>query len=144
MVFGDTDLLMEAAANLLDNAVRFARIGGRVSIWFETSCQGALVRVADDGPGIDVVERQSVPRRFCRGEHGWGTAGIGIGLSLVTAILMFHEFHLTLKDAGPGCMATILCPGAGVSRKSLGAPTAGRTLDPLVQVSRIAALDGPT
>lgn len=72
VVFGDADLLMEAVANLLDNAVKFARPGGQVCVRLETSHQGVVVQIEDNGPGIDVAERQSVLRRFHRGEHGWG------------------------------------------------------------------------
>ncbi|MGI4799726.1 MAG: ATP-binding protein [Janthinobacterium lividum] len=134
VVFGDADLLMEAVANLLDNAVKFTRPGGRVQVRLNTSYQGVVVQISDDGPGIDALERQSVLRRFHRGEHGWGTAGIGIGLSLVTAILTLHEFELTLEDAEPGCLATILCRSA-----VLDSP-----VDPRPQALRVPALDERT
>lgn len=132
VVFGDADLLMEAVANLIDNAVKFTRPGGRVHVRLGTSEQGAFVEVVDNGPGIDAAERQSVLRRFHRGEHGWGTAGIGIGLSLVTAILTLHEFRLTLEDAGPGCRATILCRGAAPGEAAA---------DPHARVRHLLALD---
>ena len=144
VVFGDADLLMEAVANLLDNAVKFARPGGRVWVRLETSYQGTVVQITDDGPGIDALERQSVLRRFHRGEHGWGTAGIGIGLSLVTAILTLHEFRLTLEDAGPGCVATILCSAGSTGRALPGGSIAERAIDLPVQAPRVPALDGPS
>lgn len=111
VVLGDVDLLMEAIANLVDNAIKFTPRGGRVVVSLRAQGEVATVTVADDGPGITLAERQSVLRRFHRGERSWGVPGHGIGLSLVAAIATLHDFRFVLSDAQPGCMATLQGPG---------------------------------
>jgi signal transduction histidine kinase len=98
MVFGDRDLLFEAVANLLDNAVKFAPQGGLVRLSLVGVGPGAIVRVQDSGPGVRPAERDAVLRRFYRSDHSARVAGTGLGLSLVQAILHLHGYGLTMHD----------------------------------------------
>jgi signal transduction histidine kinase len=108
-VHGDRDLLLEAVANLVDNAVKFTPEGGRVELALLNGPGETVVRVSDTGPGISEGERDVVLRRFYRSDRSRQTKGVGLGLSLVVAILKLHGFRLTLT-AGPCCVAEIACP----------------------------------
>ena len=108
-VHGDRDLLFEAVANLVDNAIKFTPEGGKVQLALVARDGESVVRVADTGPGISEEEREMVLRRFYRSDRSRNTRGVGLGLSLVAAILKLHGFRLSLTS-GPGCVAEIVCP----------------------------------
>ena len=107
-VRGDRDLLLEAVANLVDNALKFTPAGGYVELALVRGKNESIVRVSDSGPGIRESERETVTRRFYRSEKSRTTLGFGLGLSLVSAIVKLHGFRLTI-GAGPGCVAEIAC-----------------------------------
>ena len=111
IVHGDRDLLFEAVANLVDNAVKFTPEGGCVALALLRRDDESVVRISDTGPGIPEVERDAVTRRFYRSDKSRNTEGLGLGLSLVSAIVKLHGFRFTLA-AGPGCTAEIACPQA--------------------------------
>ncbi|HEV2158063.1 sensor histidine kinase [Bradyrhizobium sp.] len=106
-VWGDRDLLFEAVANLVDNAVKFTPPGGRVELALAAEDDTALVRVSDTGPGISEQEREAVLRRFYRSDKMRHTPGVGLGLSLVAAIVKLHGFRLIIGPA-PGGRIEIL------------------------------------
>ena len=68
-----------------------------------------VIRVRDTGPGIPEFERDAVTRRFYRSDKFRRTEGLGLGLSLVAAIVNLHSFRFRIA-AGPGCMVEIACP----------------------------------
>jgi len=105
-VHGDRDLLFEAVANLVDNAVKFTPEGGRVELSLSRMDDDAVVRVRDSGPGIAAGEEDLVTRRFYRSDKSRRDPGLGLGLSLVTAIMKLHGFRFALSP-GPGCVAEI-------------------------------------
>jgi signal transduction histidine kinase len=106
---GDRDLLIEAVANLVDNAIKFTPADGRVEIRLFRRNGENIVRVKDTGSGISEHERDAVLRRFYRSEKTGHTSGLGLGLSLVTAIVKLHGFRFTIAP-GSGCVAEIACP----------------------------------
>ena len=108
-VSGDRDLLVEAVANLLDNAIKFTPQGGRVGIELLRSEGASIIRVTDTGSGISAQERDAVQRRFYRSDKIRNTPGVGLGLNLVAAIVKLHGFRLTIFS-GPGCRVEIACP----------------------------------
>jgi light-regulated signal transduction histidine kinase (bacteriophytochrome) len=108
-VRGDRDLLIEAVANLVDNAVKFTPEGGRVDMGVSRSGDGTVVSVTDSGPGIIEREREAVLRRFYRSDKIRNAPGVGLGLSLVAAIAKLHGFRLKVQP-GPGCKVEIACP----------------------------------
>jgi signal transduction histidine kinase len=63
---------------------------------------GAVIAVADDGPGIPINERQNVFKRFYRLERSRRTPGNGLGLSLVAAVARLHGAGIELVDNAPG------------------------------------------
>lgn len=116
-VRGDRDLLFEAIANLVDNAVKFTPAGGRVRLELVSDDRAALVRVIDTGPGIGEGEREAVLRRFYRSDKMRNTPGVGLGLSLVAAIVKLHGFCLTICPA-PGGRVEILARAGATSREA--------------------------
>jgi signal transduction histidine kinase len=108
-VVGDRDLLFEAVANLVDNAVKFVPEGGKVGLELLRNGGNTIVRVTDSGPGISEQDREVVLRRFYRSEKVRSTPGVGLGLNLVAAIVKLHGFRLVIHP-GPGGRIEIICP----------------------------------
>jgi len=108
-VQGDRDLLFEAVVNLVDNAVKFTPEGGRVELVLLCKEGETVIRVIDTGPGIPEIEREAVTQRFYRSDKSRNTKGLGLGLSMVAAIIKLHDFRFRIS-AGPGCTAEIACP----------------------------------
>src|SRR6202795_4759244 len=108
-VNGDRDLLFEAVTNLVDNAVKFTPEGGRVTLALLRRDGESVIQVNDTGRGIPEAEREAVTKRFYRSDKSRNTEGLGLGLSLVAAIVKLHGFRFTIT-AGPGCTAEIACP----------------------------------
>jgi signal transduction histidine kinase len=104
-VTGDRELLAQAVANLLDNAVKYTPEGGAVVLRLRKTRDGATeVSVTDTGPGIPPEDRARVLERFVRLEESRSLPGVGLGLSLVQAIAEVHGARLTL-DEGPGSVS---------------------------------------
>jgi signal transduction histidine kinase len=102
-VTGDRDLLFDAVANLVDNAIKHGREAGRVSVDVRRGDNGgATIAVADDGPGIPDHERQHVLKRFYRLERSRRAPGNGLGLSLVAAVAHLHGADIEMADNAPG------------------------------------------
>src|SRR5712672_2742476 len=108
-VRGDRDLLFEAVANLVDNAIKFTPEGGRVDIELTRGDNETVVRVSDTGCGISEQEREAVLRRFYRSDKIRNTPGVGLGLNLVAAIVKLHGFRLAIHS-GRGGRLEIICP----------------------------------
>ena len=110
LVTGDRALLFDVVANLVDNAIRHGREAGQVTVEVMQSDLGAIISVADDGPGIPLNERQHVFKRFYRLERSRHTPGNGLGLSLVTAVAHLHEARTEMVDNKPGLRVRICVP----------------------------------
>jgi signal transduction histidine kinase len=106
-VSGDFELLVEAIANLVDNAIKFTPEGGAVAIVARTIGDRPAVRVTDNGPGIPVGERNHIFERFYRSGKTRHIPGSGLGLSMVAAIADLHEFDLRIEDNRPGAVFEI-------------------------------------
>jgi signal transduction histidine kinase len=108
-VRGDRDLLLEAVANLVDNAIKFTPEGGEVDIELLRGHGETIIRVTDSGNGISEQEREAVLRRFYRSDKIRSTPGVGLGLNLVAAIVKLHGFRLAIHP-GQGGRLEIICP----------------------------------
>ncbi|AOU98753.1 hypothetical protein BI364_12960 [Acidihalobacter yilgarnensis] len=106
-VQGDRELLVQMFANLIENALRHTPAGSRIEIGLKCETDGAVVVIADDGPGIPADQVGKVTQRFYRLESSRTTAGSGLGLSLVAAIAALHEMRMRLSDNGPGLRVTL-------------------------------------
>jgi len=110
LVTGDRDLLFDAVANLVDNAIKHGRESGQVAVEVTRDNGGAVISVADDGPGIPVNECQQVFKRFYRLERSRCTPGNGLGLSLVAAVARLHGARIEMADNAPGLKFKLLFP----------------------------------
>ncbi len=109
-VDGDRDLLFQAVANLMDNAVKYTPTGGSITIALEDNGDTVDIIVNDSGPGIPEAQRDHVGQRFYRLEHSRSTPGNGLGLSLVKAVVQLHQGQLLLEDNVPGLRVIIRLP----------------------------------
>jgi len=106
--FGDRDMIQQAVANLLDNALKFSPPGSAIEV--KASAEpggGARIVVADRGPGIPEADRARAADRFFRGEDARSTPGSGLGLALVQAVAQLHDGSLRLEDNAPGLRAVL-------------------------------------
>ena len=111
-VRGDADLLSEALANLVDNAIKFTPPGGRIDVAAEAEAARATLRVRDSGPGIRAEERGRVLDRFYRAEATRHLPGTGLGLALVAAIMRLHGGAVSVGDNAPGAAFELSLPRA--------------------------------
>jgi len=110
VVSGDGDALRTLVRNLVDNAVRYTPEGGRVSVRIRNTAAGALLEVADTGPGIPVPDRERAFDRFSRRPNS-PEGGSGLGLAIVKAIADRHAAQVSLNDApGGGMLVTVGFP----------------------------------
>jgi signal transduction histidine kinase len=109
-VFGDRDMIQQAVANLLDNAMKFSPAGGVIRLSARTIPGAIEISVADDGPGIPAQDRAHATERFFRGETARSTPGSGLGLALVQAVALLHGGALRLEDNAPGLRAVLHLP----------------------------------
>ncbi len=111
--FGDREMIQQAVANLLDNALKFSPPGGVISLTAGVGADGLRIVVADQGPGIPEADRARATERFFRGEHARSTPGSGLGLALVQAVASLHGGSLLLQDNVPGLRAVLLLSNEG-------------------------------
>jgi signal transduction histidine kinase len=110
-VSGDQELVTQALANLVENALRHTPSGTRISIGLTGSSEaGVLLSVEDNGPGVAVVDLPRLTDRFYRGELSRTTPGNGLGLSLVSAVAELHGAKLSVDALQPGLRVSLLFP----------------------------------
>jgi signal transduction histidine kinase len=134
--YGDREMIQQAIANLLDNALKFSPPGSTIRIEAAADPQlGARVTVADQGPGIPEPDRMRATERFFRGESARSTPGSGLGLSLVQAVATLHGGTLRLEDNRPGLRATLTLN----TRPDPAVPAAGARVDATSSADQRAA-----
>lgn len=107
----DRNRLRQVLANLLDNAVKYTPSGGRVEISAAREGEEAVVGVADTGIGISADELPLIWDRLYRGDKSRSTRGLGLGLSLVRAIVRAHGGSVDVESApGKGSRFTLRIP----------------------------------
>jgi signal transduction histidine kinase len=111
-VHGSRELLGQAVANLLDNALKYGG-PGPVTVAARREGQTVAITVADRGPGIAEADRGRVLDRFVRLESARSRPGFGLGLSLAAAVARLHGGALRLEDNAPGLRAVIEVPAQG-------------------------------
>jgi signal transduction histidine kinase len=113
IVSGDQELLTQALANLVENALRHTPSGTRISVrLIGNSRTGVLLSVEDDGPGVAAADLPRLTDRFYRGERSRTTPGNGLGLSLVSAVAELHGAKLSLDTMEPGLRVGLSFPAA--------------------------------
>lgn len=118
VILGDKDLIGQALANLLDNAVKYTPAGGSISFTASRTPEGMIdVTVLDSGPGIPEDQRDKVTQRFHRLDSARTLPGSGLGLALVESVAELHSGQLVLRNGNgpadrPGLKATLRLPRA--------------------------------
>ncbi len=137
VVVANRELVGQAIANLLDNALKYgvdpAGEGGRGTVGVLVTRRGgyAAIAVRDRGPGIASADRRRVLDRFVRLETARTRPGSGLGFSLVAAIARMHGGELRLEDGAPGLRAVILLPAPDSPAGALAAPSTSATPHPI-------------
>ena len=112
VMYGEKNLLTQALANLIDNALKFISTDGQIVIEAEISDTHTDLIIADNGPGIPQEYRDKVFEKFFRLEQSRNTRGNGLGLSLVAAIARIHNATISLEDNHPGLRVRLSFPQA--------------------------------
>ncbi len=121
MVRGNRELIGQAIANLVDNALKYGAphkgsVGGDakpdVIIAARRSGDSVLLTIADRGPGIALPDRARVLDRFVRLEGSRSRPGSGLGLSLAAAVARMHGGSVELEDNEPGLRVRVTLPAA--------------------------------
>jgi len=110
-VHADRTRLEQAAANLIDNAVKYTPRGGRVSVEIDGDGASARLIVRDTGPGVPAGELPRIWDRLFRGDKSRAERGLGLGLSLVKAIVEAHGGTVAVdSEPGKGSTFTMILP----------------------------------
>lgn len=104
------ELLTQAIANLVDNALRHAGAGGAITVRLALAGGEARFQVEDRGPGIAEADRAQALRRFGRLDSARSLPGAGLGMALVDAVARLHGGRLELSDNAPGLIVAIVLP----------------------------------
>ena len=118
-VKGNRELVSQAIANLVDNAIKYSAADGANGMVPEIVLRAAgegdriLLTVADHGPGIPEADRARAVERFVRLERSRSQPGSGLGLSLAAAVARLHGGELILADNHPGLKTVIALPRGG-------------------------------
>ena len=119
-VRGNRELVSQALANLVDNAIKYAGPNGKLNgepaeILVKAGNDGdrIMLTVEDRGPGIPEADRDRVVERFVRLDQSRSQPGLGLGLSLASAVARLHGGELKLEDNHPGLKGIIDLPRAG-------------------------------
>jgi signal transduction histidine kinase len=124
-VKGNRELVSQALANLVDNAIKYAAPADKalpgavngargIRVTADAEPDRIVLTVSDHGPGIPTADRSRVVDRFVRLEQSRSQPGSGLGLSLVSAVARLHGGELKLEDNAPGLRARIMLPRAAV------------------------------
>jgi signal transduction histidine kinase len=110
-VNADRNRLRQVAANLLDNAVKYTPRGGRIELFARREGPEAVLVVRDTGAGIPAEDQPRIFDRLYRGDRSRSERGLGLGLSLVKAIVEAHKGRVTVESTpGQGSTFTVHLP----------------------------------
>jgi signal transduction histidine kinase len=112
LVVGSRQLLFQALANLVDNAIKNTPDGGTIALAVERRAGEVRLVVTDTGPGIPEIDRERVLEPFVRLDGSRSTPGSGLGLALVAAIARLHGAKVELGDNRPGLAVSLVFPPA--------------------------------
>ena len=140
-VKGNRELVSQALANLIDNAIKYAEpptppvdgVAPEIVVSAADDGERILLTVADRGPGIPEADRARVVERFVRLEQSRSQPGSGLGLSLAAAVARLHGGELMLADNEPGLKCIIALPRPGPLQRRDDASETQSTVQPSSQ-----------
>ena len=112
-VLGDETRLRQVLGNLVANALQHTPESARVTVRVGTAGDDAVLEVADEGPGMEMVDAQQVFERFYRADSSRtrSSGGTGLGLSIVDSLVRAHGGRVTVRTApGSGCCFRVTLP----------------------------------
>ncbi|MEP7356557.1 MAG: HAMP domain-containing sensor histidine kinase [Anaerolineales bacterium] len=116
-VLGDRDLLVVLFSNLLDNAFKFTRAGGRVEVRASEDSRLAVIEVADNGVGIPAADLEHIYEELYRADNARETPGSGLGLALAQRIVALHGGSIAVRSRqDQGSVVTVRLPLAAEQR----------------------------
>ena len=119
LVVGDGDLIAQALANLIENAMNHTRRGAAITVSARHRDGEVHLVVEDEGEGISSADRGRVVEPFVRLDPSRSSPGSGLGLSIVSAIARLHGGQLILEDSEPGLRASVTFPARPHWRSSM-------------------------
>jgi signal transduction histidine kinase len=109
----DSNRIRQAVANLVDNAVKFTPSGGRIEVDAAAVGNGVEIRVLDSGIGIPAHDIPRIFDRLFRGEKSRSHRGLGLGLSMVQAVVRAHNGYIDVRsNPGAGSIFRMFLPAA--------------------------------
>ncbi len=114
-VVADADQMAQVLTNLVDNAMKYGREGGTVSVSLQPAANGVVLSVRDDGPGIARIHLPRLTERFYRVDkaRSRGAGGTGLGLAIVKHIVNRHRGRLLIEsDEGQGAVFSVFLPAS--------------------------------
>jgi signal transduction histidine kinase len=107
----DPDRISQALANIIDNAIKYSLVGGQIDIEIYLSKGNLVIQIKDTGIGILGRDLPRIWDRLFRGDQSRTQKGLGLGLSLVKAIIQAHKGHVEVSSAPEtGSTFTIFLP----------------------------------
>ena len=107
-VLGDADKLQQVLLNLVRNATEAVDAGGRVTVRVDTGCEGVVLAVADDGPGIPAEHQSRIFEPFYSTKPG----GTGLGMAIVHSLVSLHGGEVSIRS-GSGTEVRVVLPRLG-------------------------------
>lgn len=147
IVSGDAGRLQQVVSNLLSNAVRFTREGGRIEVTVEAVADAVEIRVADTGIGISQAFLPHVFERFRQADSSTTRAhgGLGLGLAIAQRLVELHGGTVRAESDGPGCGATFIVrlpkPSVKGAAERWLDPATAPSLGPLLKGTRVLVVD---
>jgi heavy metal sensor kinase len=120
VVCGNEDLLIRLVLNLLDNAIRYTPVGGRIAIECAKNRRHAMIQVRDSGPGIASEHLPQLFERFYRVDRGRNRAqgGSGLGLAIAQTIAQAHGGYVAVESTvGEGSTFAVYLPSDNNKQK---------------------------
>jgi signal transduction histidine kinase len=118
---GDRDRMRQVLANLIDNAIKYTPTGGRIEISGRAEHGAAIISVADTGVGVAAEELPHIWDRTYRSDQSRAQRGLGLGLSLVKAVVEAHRGRVEASSKpGAGSTFRLVFPAISVGRSKAG------------------------
>lgn len=145
----DPSRLAQVVSNLLNNAAKFTPEGGKIELWHQVDLgsdeKAVEIVVRDHGIGVPEGRQEAIFEMFTQvdREDDQPSAGLGIGLTLVRALVEMHDGVVALRepDEGPGSQFHVRLPLTEASSEAVGAPDSTEAADHPVQPLRVLVVD---